>query len=210
MKGFHRLIELWHRRPRQPRNRRRGSRTTPPAPTRRRPPEWCWRAFEPDVRNLMQAADLLVISSVPARPSTSAWPEALRERLPVVSTRVCGPEEILPPEQLADAGSLEATIPPLPSRPRRHTWANGSRFRLGRTNAHRRAHGGRDPSRVCRGVSGMKNLNVLVVSDGLPGHLNQSRGLACWARHALRRGDPGTGSAPAECGRWHAASYRRW
>ena len=26
----------------------------------------------------------------------------------------------------------------------------------------------------------MKNLNVLVVSDGLPGHLNQSRGLACW------------------------------
>lgn len=26
----------------------------------------------------------------------------------------------------------------------------------------------------------MKNLKVLVVSDGLPGHLNQSRGLVCW------------------------------
>ncbi len=65
--------------------------------------------FRSDVRALMQAADLLVISS-----SREAFhlgmAEALRERLPVVSTRVCGPDEILPPEQLADAAGLEATV----------------------------------------------------------------------------------------------------
>ena len=65
--------------------------------------------FRSDVRALMQAADLLVISS-----SREAFhlgmAEALRERLPVVSTRVAGPEEILPPEQLADADDLEAAV----------------------------------------------------------------------------------------------------
>ena len=65
--------------------------------------------FRPDVRTLMQAADLLAISST-REAFHLGMAEALRERLPVVSTRVCGPEEILPAEQLADADTLEATI----------------------------------------------------------------------------------------------------
>lgn len=65
--------------------------------------------FRNDVRALMRAADLLVISS--AREAFHlGMAEALRERLPVVSTRVAGPEEILPPEQLADAEGLEAAV----------------------------------------------------------------------------------------------------
>ena len=65
--------------------------------------------FRHDVRTLMQAADLLVISST-REAFHLGMAEALRERLPVVSTRVCGPEEILPSEQLADADDLEAAV----------------------------------------------------------------------------------------------------
>ena len=65
--------------------------------------------FRNDARTLMQAADLLVISST-REAFHLGMAEALRERLPVVSTRVCGPEEILPAEQLADADDLEAAV----------------------------------------------------------------------------------------------------
>ncbi|MYE25208.1 MAG: glycosyltransferase [Gammaproteobacteria bacterium] len=108
VKAFHRLIEFWHEDlgslviVGEGPERRRLQRLAAGRPV-------VMAGFRPDVRNLMQAADLLVISST-REAFHLGMAEALRERLPVVSTRVCGPEEILPPEQLADAGSLEATI----------------------------------------------------------------------------------------------------
>ena len=108
VKGFHRLIEFW--------NEDLGSLViVGEGPERRRLQRLAagrpvvTAGYRPDVRNLMRAADLLVISSV-REAFHLGMAEALRERLPVVSTRVCGPEEILPSEQLADADNLEATI----------------------------------------------------------------------------------------------------
>lgn len=108
VKGFHRLIELWSEDlgslviAGEGPERHRLQRLAAGRPV-------VLAGFRGDVRNLMQAADLLVISSV-REAFHLGMAEALREQLPVVSTRVCGPEEILPPEQLADADSLEATI----------------------------------------------------------------------------------------------------
>ncbi|MYB38573.1 MAG: glycosyltransferase [Gammaproteobacteria bacterium] len=108
VKGFHTLIESWHEDlgnlviAGEGPERRRLQRLAAGRPV-------VLAGFRGDVRNLMQAADLLVISST-REAFHLGMAEALRERLPVVSTRVCGPEEILPPEQLADSGSLEATI----------------------------------------------------------------------------------------------------
>ena len=108
VKAFHRLIEFWTEDlgnlviVGEGPERRRLERLATGRPV-------LLAGFRHDVRTLMQAADLLAISST-REAFHLGMAEALRERLPVVSTRVCGPEEILPPEQLADADNLEATI----------------------------------------------------------------------------------------------------
>ena len=61
--------------------------------------------FRADVRSLMGGADLMVFAS--EREGLSyALAEALIARLPVVSTRVAGAEELLPESHLADIGEL--------------------------------------------------------------------------------------------------------
>ena len=108
VKGYHRLIELWEdcaghlviagEGPEQARLEAlaRGKRVV-------------LAGFRPDVRSLMCAADLLVFSS--QREGLSyALAEALMARLPVVSTRVAGAEELLPGCHLADIGELPDTI----------------------------------------------------------------------------------------------------
>ena len=108
VKAFHRLIEFWTEGlgnlviVGEGPERRRLERLAAGRPV-------VLTGFRHDVRTLMQAADLLAISST-REAFHLGMAEALRERLPVVSTRVCGPEEILPAEQLADADTLEATI----------------------------------------------------------------------------------------------------
>ena len=65
--------------------------------------------FRPDVRSLMGGADLMVFAS--QREGLSyALAEALIARLPVVSTRVAGAEELLPASHLADIGKLGEAI----------------------------------------------------------------------------------------------------
>ena len=108
VKAFHRLVDFWTEDlgnlviVGEGPERRRLARLAADRPV-------VLTGFRHDVRKLMQAADLLAISST-REAFHLGMAEALRERLPVVSTRVCGPEEILPPEQLADADDLEATI----------------------------------------------------------------------------------------------------
>ena len=108
VKAFHRLIEFWTAElgnlviVGEGPERRRLERLAKGRPV-------VLAGFRSDVRALMQAADLLVISST-REAFHLGMAEALRERLPVVSTRVCGPEEILPDEQLADADGLEAAV----------------------------------------------------------------------------------------------------
>ena len=108
VKGFHRLVEFWSddlgslvivgEGP----ERRRLQRLAAGRPV-------AFAGFRCDVRALMQAADLLAISST-REAFHLGMAEALRERLPVVSTRVCGPAEILPAAQLADADGLETAV----------------------------------------------------------------------------------------------------
>lgn len=65
--------------------------------------------FQADVRALMGAADLMVFAS--QREGFSyALAEALRARLPVVSTPVPGAREVLPPSHLAAPAGLRAAI----------------------------------------------------------------------------------------------------
>lgn len=65
--------------------------------------------FRSDVRSLMGGADLMVFAS--HREGLSyALAEALNARLPVVSTRVAGAEELLPKSHLADIGELGHAI----------------------------------------------------------------------------------------------------
>ena len=65
--------------------------------------------FRSDVRSLMGGADLMVFAS--QREGLSyALAEALIARLPVVSTRVAGAEELLPESHLADIGELAHAI----------------------------------------------------------------------------------------------------
>lgn len=65
--------------------------------------------FRPDVRSLMGGADLMAFAS--EREGLSyALAEALLARLPVVSTRVPGAEELLPESHLADIGELGKAI----------------------------------------------------------------------------------------------------
>lgn len=62
-----------------------------------------------DVRAMMGAVDLMVFAS--EREGMSyALAEALRARLPVVSTPVSGAEDLLPPSHLAPPGELKAAI----------------------------------------------------------------------------------------------------
>lgn len=63
--------------------------------------------FRADVRGMMPAADLLVFAS--HREGFSyALAEALLNGLPVLSTRVPGAEEVLPPEYLVECDNVEA------------------------------------------------------------------------------------------------------
>ena len=65
--------------------------------------------FQADARALMGAADLMVFAS--EREGFSyAMAEALRARLPVVSTPVPGARDVLPPSHLAPLGDLKAAI----------------------------------------------------------------------------------------------------
>lgn len=109
-KAFDNLISAW-----QPRHGQLiivgegAERPTLESMIRKRGLEQCVKlaGFRSDVRAMMQVADLLVFAS--HREGFSyALAEALLSSLPVLSTRVPGAEEVLPPEYLVECDNVDA------------------------------------------------------------------------------------------------------
>ncbi len=108
VKGFDRLIDLWQDCPGHLLIAGDGpERDRLEAMARGKPV--VLTGFRSDVRSLMGGADLMVFAS--QREGFSyALAEALIARVPVVSTRVAGAEELLPESHLADIGELGHAI----------------------------------------------------------------------------------------------------
>ena len=144
--------------------------------------------FRADARALTSAADLMVFAS-DREGFPYALAEALLARVPVVSTPVPGAVDLLPPAHLADIGDLKGRDRRLHRGPGRRQRPDAKRLRPGLPVAHRGAHGAGDPRRV-HGYPSVKvsrpDLAVLILSDGIPGHVNQARGLVRWLEERMR------------------------